>query len=273
MVCTNTTVFKDTDIDEIDALYAYLDDARRRRLHALAGLRLRGGARDQPERGAEIFLTRDDIRAKFKEAEATVQASTSMNTSPVYLEFLAGEREMPCTAWGNPTRNIKGWKGPCYLITDEHHASFDDLMNNTDWEKYGHGKDPRCEHCMVHSRLRGVGRPGRQQPARRQPEDADVAAVVSLPWLLVAVAASTCSSAAAARRCEPSMPRRPRRGIVIWAGTSSFSPRPASGPAPSSSTLERLRERFPSRGAVFAGFAGRWSMRCTSAMPSGRTRS
>jgi hypothetical protein len=32
-----------------------------------------------------------------------------------------------------------------------HHASFDDLLNKTPWEKYGVGRDPRCENCMVHS--------------------------------------------------------------------------------------------------------------------------
>ena len=73
------------------------------------------------------------------------------NTSPIYLEFLQGKREMECTAWGNPTRNILGWKGPCYLITDVHHKTFDDLLHKTPWEKYGYGKDPRCENCMVHS--------------------------------------------------------------------------------------------------------------------------
>ena len=46
-----------------------------------------------------------------------------MMSSPIYLEFLSGKRELTCTAWGNPTRNVKGWKGPCYLITDEHHAT------------------------------------------------------------------------------------------------------------------------------------------------------
>ena len=50
----------------------------------------------------------------------------------------------------NTTYNIKGWKGPCYLITDEHHATFRGLMDDTPWEEYGYGKDPRCEHCMVH---------------------------------------------------------------------------------------------------------------------------
>ena len=73
-----------------------------------------------------------------------------MMTSPIYLEFLSGKRELSCTAWGNPTRNVKGWKGPCYLITDEHHETFEGLMNDTPWDQYGYGKDPRCEHCMVH---------------------------------------------------------------------------------------------------------------------------
>ena len=45
LVCTNTTIYKETDLDEIDALFAYLTQARRRRLHAVAGLRLHGGAR------------------------------------------------------------------------------------------------------------------------------------------------------------------------------------------------------------------------------------
>ena len=29
--------------------------------------------------------------------------------------------------------------------------SFDDLMNKTPWDKYGYGKDPRCQDCMVHA--------------------------------------------------------------------------------------------------------------------------
>jgi hypothetical protein len=102
-----------------------------------------------PQGAAEIFMTRDDIRVKFKEAEKLLYKYRMMS-SPIYLEFLSGKREMTCTAWGNPTRNVKGWKGPCYLITDEHHATFHDLMENTPWENYGYGKDPRCEHCMMH---------------------------------------------------------------------------------------------------------------------------
>jgi Domain of unknown function (DUF3463) len=69
----------------------------------------------------------------------------------MYLEFLKGDRELPCTAWGNPTYNVKGWKGPCYLISDAHYKTFEDLMTKTPWENYGPGNgDPRCEQCMVH---------------------------------------------------------------------------------------------------------------------------
>jgi len=149
LVCTNTTVFKDTDINELDALYAFLtklgvDGFMLSPAYGYAAVK-----ETNPNGAAEIFLTRENIRAKFKEAEKLL-AKYRMASSPIYLEFLSGKRELTCTAWGNPTRNIKGWKGPCYLITDEHHETFKGLMDDTQWENYGAGKDPRCEHCMVH---------------------------------------------------------------------------------------------------------------------------
>jgi hopanoid biosynthesis associated radical SAM protein HpnH len=148
-VCTNTTVFRETDLAEIDALYAYLSKLGVDAFMLSPGYGYVAVHQTNPHGAAEIFLTREDIRAKFKEAKKLL-AKYRLGSSPVYLEFLSGERELSCTAWGNPTRNIKGWKGPCYLITDEHHATFKDLMEKTRWENYGYGKDKRCEHCMVH---------------------------------------------------------------------------------------------------------------------------
>jgi hopanoid biosynthesis associated radical SAM protein HpnH len=149
LVCTNTTVFKDTDMDEIDALYAYLTRLGVDGFMLSPAYGYTAVQATNPDAAAEIFLTREDIRAKFQEAKKLLR-KYKMASSPVYLEFLSGERELTCTAWGNPTRNVKGWKGPCYLITDEHHETFEGLMNDTPWEQYGRGKDPRCEHCMVH---------------------------------------------------------------------------------------------------------------------------
>ncbi len=144
LVCTNTTVFKETEMTELDTLFAYLTSLD------VDGFMISPGYGYAAVDDKEMFMTRDEIRDKFRAADAMFK-KYKFNTSPIFLEFLQGKREMECTAWGNPTRNIKGWKGPCYMITDIHHATFDDLLNKTPWEKYGHGNDPRCQDCMVHS--------------------------------------------------------------------------------------------------------------------------
>jgi hopanoid biosynthesis associated radical SAM protein HpnH len=149
MVCTNTTIYKETDLGEIDRLFAYLTRLGVDGFMLAPAYGYAAVHETNPNGAAEIFMTRDDIRAKFKEAERRLSRYRMMS-SPVYLEFLSGKRELSCTAWGNPTRNVKGWKGPCYLITDQHHDSFEALMENTHWENYGPGKDPRCDHCMMH---------------------------------------------------------------------------------------------------------------------------
>jgi hypothetical protein len=72
-------------------------------------------------------------------------------STPMYLRFLKGERDLKCSPWGGPNYNPQGWKGPCYLITDGHYRTFDELMTQTDWEKYENKRDPRCTNCMMHS--------------------------------------------------------------------------------------------------------------------------
>lgn len=142
-VCTNTTVYKETDMNEIWALYEFLETL------GVDGHMIAPGYGYSAVDDREIFLTRDDIREKFAEIDK-MSERFRINNSPLYLDFLRGERELPCTAWGNPTYNTKGWKGPCYLITDGHYKTFEDLMTRTPWENYGPGNDPRCEHCMMH---------------------------------------------------------------------------------------------------------------------------
>jgi hopanoid biosynthesis associated radical SAM protein HpnH len=149
LVCTNTTIFKETDLHEIDELFAFLTRLGVDGFMLSPAYGYTAVHETNPTGAAEIFMTRDDVRAKFQAAEKLLY-KYKMMSSPIYLEFLSGKRELTCTAWGNPTRNVKGWKGPCYLITDEHHDSFQELMDNTPWDEYGYGKDPRCEHCLVH---------------------------------------------------------------------------------------------------------------------------
>lgn len=149
LVCTNTTIYKETDINEIDALFAYLTKLGVDGFMVSPAYGYSAVQETNPEGAEELFMTRADIRAKFAEAQKLF-AKYRMMSSPIYLDFLAGKRELSCAAYANPTRNVKGWKGPCYLITDKHHASYEDLINNTDWEKFGYGKDPRCENCLMH---------------------------------------------------------------------------------------------------------------------------
>jgi hopanoid biosynthesis associated radical SAM protein HpnH len=142
-VCTNTTVYMETDMNEIEALFEYLEAL------GVDGHMISPGYSYSAVQTKEIFLDRARIRDKFREIKRLARRFP-LNTSPVYAEFLAGDRDLMCTAWGNPTYNTKGWKGPCYLMTDAHHARFSDLIQKTPWEKYGYGRDPRCENCLVH---------------------------------------------------------------------------------------------------------------------------
>ena len=144
LVCTNTTIYKQTDLREIVDLFGYLQSLD------VDGFMITPGYSYAAVQDKELFMTRGEIQTKFREASRLLERFNLM-TSPIYMEFLRGEREeMRCTAWGNPTYNTRGWKGPCYLITDQHHATFKDFLEQTPWEQYGRGRDPRCEDCMVH---------------------------------------------------------------------------------------------------------------------------
>ncbi len=74
-----------------------------------------------------------------------------MGNSPLFLDFLAGNQTYGCTPWGNPTRNIFGWQRPCYLLGEGYAKSFQELMDTTEWDKYGVGNYEKCADCMVHS--------------------------------------------------------------------------------------------------------------------------
>ena len=70
--------------------------------------------------------------------------------SGLYLDFLAGNQNYKCTPWGNPTRNIFGWQKPCYLLGEGYVKTFKELMESTEWDKYGTGNYDKCSDCMAH---------------------------------------------------------------------------------------------------------------------------
>ncbi len=156
-VATNTTIYKETDMSEIEQMFDYLSDLGVDGHTISPGYEYDAAKKDmitrlnlQPE---NFFLTRQMTIEKFKKIEQWMKDYTLLGT-PIYFEFLAGKRDLTCSAWAIPTRNIRGWKGPCYLMTDAHYTSYQELLDQVQWDKYGveNGvvKDSRCENCMVH---------------------------------------------------------------------------------------------------------------------------
>jgi hopanoid biosynthesis associated radical SAM protein HpnH len=154
---TNTTVYRETDVQELEDMFKFLSslnvdghtispgydyDAAKKDMVARLG--------KKPE---DFFLTRKMTVAKFAKIEDWGNAFTIFGT-PVYQEFLAGKRDLTCTAWAIPTYNVKGWKAPCYLMTDGHYDGYQEMLDKVNWTQYGVvdgvARDHRCENCMVH---------------------------------------------------------------------------------------------------------------------------
>jgi hopanoid biosynthesis associated radical SAM protein HpnH len=141
-VTTNTTIYRETEREMLDRLFHILTQER------VDGILVAPAYHyEVVEEG--LFLSREEIIRKFREIEDLL-AQYNIISTPLYVDFLRGRRQMACTPWGNPTRNPRGWKSPCYLITDEHYPTFGQLMEKTDWERFVSGEDPRCRHCMMH---------------------------------------------------------------------------------------------------------------------------
>ncbi len=143
-VTTNTTFFKGQTAQNAARLFDHLSGLGVEAMTVAAGFNYEN-ADDQ-----DNFLGRDGTKKLFREILRTAKKSWTFNHSGMYLDFLAGNRDFPCTPWGNPTRSIQGWQHPCYLLNDGYAQNFQELMEKTEWNRYGVGNDPRCADCMVH---------------------------------------------------------------------------------------------------------------------------
>ena len=108
----------------------------------------------------DVFLGRHASKQLFREIfrrRGQARRRWVFNHSALFLDFLAGNQRYQCTPWSNPTYNVFGWQRPCYLLTDEGYApSYRSLIEETDWERYGVGRNPRCNNCMAHCGFEGT---------------------------------------------------------------------------------------------------------------------
>jgi hopanoid biosynthesis associated radical SAM protein HpnH len=146
-VTVNCTLYKGTTAAEAVELFDFASDL------GVEGITVAPAFNYERAQQQGLFMDRRSSMLLFRDILRTVNGRRlPFNHTPLYLDFLAGNRDYQCTPWGNPTRSVLGWQRPCYLLSEESYApTFKALMQDTDWERYGAGRNPKCRHCMVHS--------------------------------------------------------------------------------------------------------------------------
>jgi hopanoid biosynthesis associated radical SAM protein HpnH len=142
-VITNTTVFKETDVEEVRELCDLLTGIGVDGILVSPGYHYESVQRD-------IFLVRGEIQEKFKQLLG-LSRRYRFTSTPMFLEFAAGLRDYACSPWSTVTYTPNGWKGPCYLIGKKYSETFEEFWNGTDWDYWESRQDSLCQNCAMHS--------------------------------------------------------------------------------------------------------------------------
>ena len=150
----NCTLFANEDPDEVADFFDFVTDL------GVEGITVSPGYEYQHAPRQDVFLGRRQTKRLFREIFRIGRLrgrKWPFNHSGLYLDFLAGNRTYSCTPWSNPTYNVFGWQKPCYLLVDEGYAdSFAELLSDTDWHRYGTGRNAKCNNCMAHCGYEGT---------------------------------------------------------------------------------------------------------------------
>ncbi|EAZ91761.1 adenosyl-hopene transferase HpnH [Crocosphaera chwakensis] len=147
-VTTNTTVFEDADPKEMQEFFDFLETL------GTDGMMISPGYSYEWAPNQDNFLKREQTKKLFREILMPWKLGKkkwNFNHNPLFLDFLLGEKDYECTPWGSPSYSVLGWQKPCYLLNEGHYQSFNELMQETQWENYGRvSGNPQCADCMVH---------------------------------------------------------------------------------------------------------------------------
>ena len=143
-VTTNTTLFDDANPERVRKFFDAMMEL------GVEGMMISPGYSYQKAPDQQHFLKRERTTELFSRILGNPKKTWQFNQSPLFLDFLMGRREYECTPWGNPTYNVFGWQKPCYLLQEGYAKTFRELMDSTEWDHYGTGRNEKCADCMVH---------------------------------------------------------------------------------------------------------------------------
>ncbi|NCO75408.1 MAG: adenosyl-hopene transferase HpnH [Cyanobacteria bacterium] len=147
-VTTNTTVFEGTNPQEMQEFFDFLETLN------TDGMMISPGYSYDWAPDQEHFLKREQTKELFREILnpwKNNQKNWNFNHNPLFLDFLMGQKDYECTPWGSPSYSVLGWQKPCYLLNEGYYQSYQELLDNTDWDNYGQKSgNPKCADCMVH---------------------------------------------------------------------------------------------------------------------------
>lgn len=153
-VNVNCTLFQGEDPHEVAEFFDYATNL------GIDGITISPGYSYEKAPRQDVFLPRSQSKQLFRDIfteQKKRKTRWPISQSTLFLDFLSGNQSYQCTPWSNPTYNVFGWQKPCYLLVDEGYAtSFQSLMNDTSWEQYGTGRNPKCDNCMAHCGYEGT---------------------------------------------------------------------------------------------------------------------
>ena len=145
-VTTNTTFFTHDSPESVRSVLDFLNDELEVDMMMISPAYAYEKAPDQ-DHFLGVKQTRELFSAAFADGR---RRKWRLNHSPLFLDFLEGKVDFQCTAWGIPSYSLFGWQRPCYLMADGYAKTYRELLETTDWDSYGRGRDPRCDNCMAH---------------------------------------------------------------------------------------------------------------------------
>ncbi|WP_439814847.1 adenosyl-hopene transferase HpnH [Zavarzinia sp. CC-PAN008] len=168
-VNVNCTLFNNAKPERVTEFFDYVEGL------GIDGITVSPGYAYERAPDQQHFLNRTQTKETFRTifaAQKNRKKKWPIVGTSLFFDFLAGNQTYHCSPWSMPTRNVFGWQRPCYLLGEGYVPTFKQLMEETEWERYGTGAYEKCADCMVHCGYEGTA----------------VADTTKRPWKALAVA-------------------------------------------------------------------------------------